>query len=496
MRNGRWIGLSALLLILSFPPFDLGGLAWGALVPWLIALKGASGRQALRRSAAMGLLFFAGTIWWISYVTVPGLILLVAILALYFAAWGLLARRLLASPAPGSATLLGLPAAWAILEYARSILLSGFGWNLLAHTQWNWIRLIQIADLTGVYGISFLVVMVNVALYQVIVGRGSGVVRRWVPLGVALACLAAASLYGFLRLPGIGSLPQGEFRVAVTQGNIPQPEKWDLEFQETIWRRYEALTIEAAQRKPDLIVWPETAVPDYLDDLRVISRLKSIARRAGAALLVGAPFSAGERLFNGAALVEPEGPLRQRYDKIHRVPFGEYVPMGPLLGWLRRFVLMGNFSPGGRFTVFRPSDGAVAPFSVLVCFEDLFPGLCRRFAHEGARWHIVITNDAWFGRSAASLQHLQCSVFRAVENRIWIARAANNGWSGFISPAGVRTESIPRFVPGLAVGSLPIEEGGSLYTRWGDWFLLLCALLLGSAFLPQTKGYNKRFTPS
>lgn len=452
-RHVKLLLTSALLLILSYPPFDLGWLAWGALMPWLMAIERSTPRQAFWRSYGIGVLFFSGTIWWLVHVTVPGTILLVFFLALYFAAWGWLARRLLV--AGRWSLVFELPLVWVILEYLRSMLLTGFGWNLLAHTQWNWIPVIQIADLTHVWGVSFLIVMVNAALYLVIRGR------RF-PLAMALALLGVAFGYGTHRLNALDSSahPASAFKVAVVQGNIPQGRKWDEVFAQSIWKTYEELTLRAAQDKPDLILWPETAVPGFLEDQAVYNRLSLIARAVHTPLLVGVPVGEGDRIFNSAVLMDGEGNIRQEYRKLHLVPFGEYVPLGPWLSWLRKFILMGEFSPGHARTVFDPAPltrHPSAPFSVLICFEDLFPDLAGRFVHQGARWLVVITNDAWFEKSSASLQHLQASVFRAVEQRVWVVRAANTGWSGFIDPAGRRLpfpRQARRFQPGIAVAEV------------------------------------------
>ncbi len=448
---------SSFLLILSYPPFDLGWLAWGAFVPWLLSLEKATPRQAFLRSTVVGLLFFGGTIWWIGHVTIPGLVLLVAYLALFFGAWGWLANRFVVR---GSwFVMLGLAGAWVLLEILRSILLTGFGWNLLAHTQWNWIPIIQIADVASVYGVSFLVALVNIAVWQAVRGQK-------LCLLLSVLCLLSVWSYGTLRLRQLSDPSFPSFTVAVVQGNIPQTQKWDEAFAEAIWKRYEWLTQEAAKSRPDLILWPETAVPDYLEDPGVSARVTRIASEVKVPLLVGGPFGVDSGdVFNSAALIDPEKGIVERYDKLHLVPFGEYVPLGPLLSWLRRFILMGDFSPGHRWTVFSlpviarsgATNQSLPSFSVLICFEDLFPGLARRFVREGARWLVVITNDAWFGRSAASLQHTQCSVFRAIENRVWVVRAANTGWSGFIDPAGRRLpppHQVPRFEPGVAAATL------------------------------------------
>jgi apolipoprotein N-acyltransferase len=409
-----------------------------------------------------------------------------------------------------------LPASWVALEYLRSHLLTGFGWNLLAHTQWNWIPLIQIAGLTGVWGVSFLVVLVNAAL-SVVMGRGSwGMGRKAMPLVLAGCCLLSSFLYGQARLRRFDSHsqltthnPSRFLKVALLQGNIPQPEKWDEDFQEAIWKRYEELMGETVSMKPDLIVWPETAVPGYLEDYVIAERLQRISRSAGAEMLVGLPTEDLESglPYNSALLLDREGREKARYSKIHLVPFGEFIPIKPIFGWLKKYYPVADFAPGKEWTVFHPTPSPpLSPrggeglgegaFSVLVCFEDIFPEMARRFVREGAGWLLVITNDAWFGRSAASLQHLQCSVFRAVENQVWFGRSANTGWTGFVDPAGRRLPKpgqIPRFKAGVAVAELPVLPAGrTLYTRWGDWFPILCLGLTGLALIIKSYGGNSR----
>ena len=462
----------------------MGALAWVALLPWLRELSDATPRQAFWRSYWIGILFFAGTVGWLRHVTLAGTILLVIYLALYFGVWGWLAQRFIVRRS--WKMFLVLPAGWVILEYVRNLLINGFGWNLLAHTQWNWLPLIQIADFTGVYGVSFLVVLGNLLLGQVVTGQKATARISISVLGAAGLCLAGVLGYGQIRLRQVDRFEAPSFKVAVVQGNIPQPEKWDEAFAEGIWKRYEQLSQTAAQGRPDLILWPETAVPGFLEDPRVAQRLSSLVRRSGTPMLVGVPTEDGDdRLFNSAVLLGAQGEPIARHDKLHLVPFGEYIPLKPIFGWLKNVVVIGDFSPGHRFTLFQASDSSgapKAPFSVLICFEDLFPGLSRRFVKGGARWLVVITNDAWFRRSGASLQHLQASVFRAVENRVWVARAANTGWSGFIDPAGRRLTSphqIPRFQPGVAVAEMKAGPADSLYTRWGDWFPWGCFFLLG-----------------
>ena len=507
----RWGGAlsSGLLLLFSYPPFDQGWLAWVALVPWLAALRSAGPRAGFALGTLAGLVFFGGSLWWMAHVTVAGTLLLVAYLALFFGAWGLFAQWVIGRDRASGGSLgspIILAAGWALLEYLRAVLLTGFGWNLLAHTQWEWIPLIQVADLAGAYGVSFVVVLVNGFLHRALqVRTASG---RAGSLLLAAAAIAGCLAYGWFRLAPT-PLPvthrvSPARSVALLQGNIPQTLKWEESFREEIWQRYEALTLEAAGERPDLIVWPETAVPGFLGDPSVGERLDRVSRSARIPLLVGVPTEerGTGRLFNSALLLDAEGNRVERYDKLHLVPFGEYVPLKPLLGWLNNVVPIGDFSRGRRFTIFRlktvPGTGtvpgtegfSVPPFSVLICFEDLFPGLSRRFVREGARTLFVLTNDAWFGHSAASLQHLQASVFRAVECRVPVGRAANSGWTGWVDPFGRRLPppaQAERFETATALAPWSPGPGRSPYLRWGDWFVGVCLLGVGWAFLPSRR---------
>jgi apolipoprotein N-acyltransferase len=240
----------------------------------------------------------------------------------------------------------------------------------------------------------------------------------------------------------------------------------------------------AAATRPDLIVWPETSVPGYLGvEEELTQRLIGLAQDAQRPLLVGSPIPVISpevlSLQNSAILMDDAGNLVGRYDKLHLVPFGEFIPFERAFPWLRTVLPpIGDFVPGKEYTVFRAPP--VPPFSVLICFEDIFPELARRFVQEGAQWLLVITNDAWFGPTAAAYQHAQASTFRAIELRVPIARAANTGWSGCIDPAGrwlgrVRDQDGRElFVAGTHTCEVPLSPAISVYRRWGDWFAWLC----------------------
>ncbi|MBI4355708.1 MAG: apolipoprotein N-acyltransferase [Candidatus Omnitrophica bacterium] len=496
--------LSAILLRLSFPTPSLWYLAWIALVPWLVALRGVTSRQALWLSYLCGLMFFGSLVYWVIHVTLVGLICLTAYLALFFGVFGFVLTRLRTSPArPGRADL-GLrdvviaPSLWVVLEWLRGWLFTGFPWGLLGYSQAPALPVIQIADLFGVYGVSFLIVLVNAGIAALITRQRSSAVV-WSALLPAV-CVAGSLGYGFhcLSQPLAGT----SLRVAVVQGNIPQEEKWEPQLQREIFDGYVSLTRSLATQQPQLVIWPETSVPGYLSqEPRMRSELAGLARDLHAHLLVGVPTEIEDRgrwtNLNSAALFSPLGAIDGRYDKLHLVPFGEMVPPG--LGWIRRFAWIGDFIPGQEATVFLLDDMGMKA-SALICFEDVFPELARRFVRQGAKFLINITNDAWFHQTGAAWQHAQASILRAVELRVPVARAANTGVSGFIDAQGRvlgtvhDAEGQTLFVRGTAIAILTVPPAGrrSGYARWGDWWLVVAATALAAVLLPRRTAHNRK----
>ena len=488
---------SATLLIVSFPNFNQPWCAWIALVPWLLLVRGAKPRAAFWWSYVIGLLFFLGSLWWLIHVTLVGWLVLCAFLALYFGLFGLIASHAFTFHIPRFTFHIVIAAAWVALEYARSHLLSGFGWNLLAYSQTPWKPVIQIADVTGAWGVSFLIVLVNSGIAEVIdrAQQATGNKQQgrpryafaWqviAPIGLTLSAVLG---YGAWRL---AQPQQGPVvRVAVVQGNVPQEEKWDEAHQERIVQRYESLTRQAAQTQPQLIVWPETSVPGYLGlDESVTQRVTQMAASVGVPLLVGAPtgWLDGARWYmaNSAVLLDERGAIRQQYNKLRLVPFGEFVPFERVVPWLRAAVpQIGDFTPGKKSTLFHLSlERADMRFGTLICFEDIFPELARRSVRQGANALLVITNDAWFGPTAAAYQHAQASTFRAVELRVPVMRAANTGWSGCIDSRGAWIGSVHNaqgkelFVEGTHLCEVSLGTEKTLALRWGDWFALLSLL--------------------
>ncbi len=517
---------SAVLLIVAFPNWNQPWCAWVALVPWLVALRQTSGRRAFGLSYLVGLAFFLGSMWWLTKLTpfggpmaIVGWLVLCAYLALYFGAFGWMAHQLLGTGDGGQGTgknatgrrrfslslepctlnLLLLPSAWVALEYLRSHLLSGFGWNLLGYSQASAPSVLQVADLTGAWGVSFVLVMMNVAVVTALERRPSG--RRAAAVIAAGLVMLGTAGYGRYRLaqPVSGS----HVTIAVVQGSIPQDEKWDEARKPVIVAQYAQLTLRAAEGHPQVIVWPETAVPGYLElDEPLTAQVRAVVQSVKTPMLVGAPMARAHdgawETTNSAALFNADGVLVARYDKLRLVPFGEFVPGESWLPWLRDILPpIGNFVPGQELTVFKlqgarskvqgvdlePRALSLEPtFSVLICFEDVFPDLARRFVNRGAQMLVTITNDAWFGDTAAAYQHAQASTLRAVELRVPMVRAANTGWSGCIDAKGRWLASVRAadghelFVPGMASCEVTVGNPASLYRRWGDWFAWLCLL--------------------
>ncbi|MCM8782363.1 MAG: apolipoprotein N-acyltransferase, partial [Candidatus Omnitrophica bacterium] len=402
-----WSALSGILLTLSYPVFNFEFFAFFSFVPLFLAVKNATLKKAFFLSYISGLVFFIVTIYWLIHVTLLGLILLVLYLSLYFGVFGIFLKLL--TPDSKFQAIITIPAVWVLLEWLRSILLSGFGWALLGYSQYLNLPVIQIADITGVWGVSFLVMMVNVGIWRLIAEK------RKKEILVSMICLLIVLGYGYFKLSR--RIDGKVLKISVIQGNVPQHEKWDERFKEEILARYETLTKKAAMETPDLILWPETALPGIVDEEpQLLELVLKIAKDVKIPMLVGAVTREGANYYNSAILISEKGKIIGRYDKLHLVPFGEYVPFEKYYPYLRTLigVPIGDFVAGKEYAVLKTED--LNEFSVLICFEDIIPVLSRRFVERGAKFLVNITNDGWFMRSSAPYQHAQASVFRAVEN--------------------------------------------------------------------------------
>jgi apolipoprotein N-acyltransferase len=486
--------VSSLLFIASFPPFGLGLLALVALAPLLLALEGA--RRPFLLGWLSGWVAFTGVAWWVYYamahfggippfVAVPLMLLMTAVMAFFWGLFGWAYSRLRRS-LPAVPAIVAVPVLWTASEYLRAKLPDlEFPWALLGNALSRQLALIQVADLGGVWAVSFLAALLGAGCAALARSpRGRGWNAGWRPLAVSLAALAICAVYGGLRLAE--PAPERAVKVAVVQGNVSQSVKWDRRFREETFGTHEELTREAARGGADLISWSESATAFfYQREPEYQERLAELARETGAPLLFGSPAYetvGGERsLRNRAYLLCAGGEVAGWQDKQQLVPFGEFVPFAKLLFFARPLVqAVGNFEPGEGPRLLGAPERR---FGALVCYEVIFPDLVRRFAAAGATFLVNITNDAWYERSAASAQQFAHLAFRAVENRRPIARAANTGISGFVDANGRVLAASPLFVRGQWAAELPLPSRTTLYTRWGDWLPRLCVLMSLAALL-------------
>ena len=486
--------LSGLLLALGFPKWDLTYLLFIALIPLFWAVPGKSLKAAFGLGLISGLAHFVVLLYWIVYVThVHGflplplsigiLILLAAYLSLYPALWGL---GLSWGAARGLSPLWWGPVLWATLELGQTYIITGFPWEPLGNGLFLHPLLLQVADFSGVYGLSFLVVLINACLWRCLAPPRAQRERRYRYLVGIVVVLALWLGYGYYRLEAVQKLAarSPKLKVAVVQGNIRQGEKWKKEMVLTTVERYAELTrkVKGAQ----LIVWPETSAPFFfLRTPDLTARVQAIAKESGGALLFGAPawdlVSGEERYFNRAYLLSPQGETLGYYDKAHLVPYGEYVPLRRFMPFIGKMVpMVGDFAEGPVGATVKLDGVALGP---LVCYESIFPNLSRAQVANGARLLVNITNDAWFGKTAAASQHMAMAVLRAVENHVYLARAANTGISCFIDAGGHILWQSEIDIPEAHALELPLMPGGSLYTRIGDVFAWGCLILTGLALI-------------
>jgi apolipoprotein N-acyltransferase len=504
MRLRAFAGLfTSLLLVLSFPLADLGGLAFVALVPLLLALRTAPPREAARLGFVAGAAFFGGLLYWLTGVmtrygglpVVAGaaiLALLVAYLSIYVALFAAIVAAGVARLGP--AGYLAAPFVWTGLELLRGRLLTGFPWGTLGATQWRHPGILQAGALGGVALVSWLVVLANAGV-AILLARGAS--RRARLAGAAaLLVVAAAALYGG-RVAR--HLPQGDgeaIPVAAVQANVPQDRKWRSEEQASIVTRLIELSGRAAAEGARLVVWPESSSPlSYYRpggeaarampieaDRGDAERVAAFVRESGITLLAGAVqyrhVGGRMRAYNSAFVSDASGAAGESYDKVHLVPFGEYVPLARLLFFVNRMVqgAVAEFEAGERIA---PLPTPFGPAGPLICYEAIFPEQVRHLA--GAVFLINLTNDAWFGRTAAPRQHLALTAVRAAENHRWMLRAANTGISAIVDPAGRVVAETPLEEERVLRGAIHTRTDVTPYAAHGDLFAWGCAIVAAVA---------------
>lgn len=496
--------LSGMLSFLAFPPYEFAFLGWVCLVPFFLIFKFQNSfKESFFYGFLAGIVFFGGLLYWLVNVTVPGMIVLVLFLSLFYGIFGVCTRFVFKF----SMDFLMLPFIWVILEYARGFIFTGFPWGYLGYTQYQSLNLIQIADFTGIYGVSFLVVIFNAAVAAIFLRSK----RKVTYMVVALLFIILSISYSIYKFNNY--YVSGEFRVSVVQGNIPQELKWDSAFAEGNITKYMDLTEKTIEDSPDLIIWPETSYPYLVENVNDISEISEFSEGNKTSLLLGVVRQEKDDYFNSAVLFDDKGEISGTYKKTHLVPFGEYIPFKKSFSFLREYIdkPIGDFSRGESYDIFSVKSVRLNSteqrmtrmtkfykFGVLICFEDIFPYIARNLVRQGADFIVNITNDAWFGKTAAARQHLQASVFRAIENRVPLIRAANTGVSGFIDSTGEILETVNEdgkeiFVSGIATRDISTHIGRSYYTLYGDVFVffsmgaLLCLLIAGKLAMKETK---------
>jgi len=495
------------LFVLSYalgtPGYDVPGLPFVCLAPFLALTADA---PSVRSGAWRG--WIAGTAgslplyYWIAYtVAVQGklgwflgvlaAVLVSAYLGAYFSLAGAAARRL--AGRFGEPGLWAFPLCWVGLEVARSYLFSGFPWMLLGYAVSGSPLLRQAADLTGVFGLSFLLALSGTSVYLAVLslpGRawGKGLFRA-VPAAAVVLFLFA---YGNASLAGWGreAPPLPQLKVAIAQGSIDQSAKWVPENQAGTLAIYEVLTLQARDAGAQVVVWPETAAPFFYGwETAMTRRIDGIGAGAGIPLIFGAPWydpAEGGKYYNSVFHMDARGVVAGRYDKRHLVPFGEYIPLRALLFFLKKLTAGGeDFTAGTKTTIF---SVAGAPMAASVCYEAIFPAILREDVASGAGWLVNVTNDAWFGDTVAPRQHLAMARLRCVEFRRPMVRAANSGISAVIDSRGDVVASLGLFRRGIVVSEIRPGSGLTPYAKTGETFGISCSIIAALTLIFPLRG--------
>jgi apolipoprotein N-acyltransferase len=487
---------TAILLTLSYAPFKTGFLAYIALVPYFYLLESLERGETFRWSYFSGFLYALGTLYWIGWVTLPGMIGTLLVWPLYISLYSALHIRLRRRTGPWAYLL--IPFLWTAIEYLQSLGELAFPWNTLGYTQSGYLPFVQFAEYTAVWGVSFWLVCINTVVFVALRPAGQPY-RKWFALILVVLFLVPLA-HGLYVLSNDGE--HRSVKVTLMQGNMDPLQKW-ADDPEKNFLIYEQLMAAHRQDETDLYVWPETATPFYLrSEQAYLNRMWNLVDSAKAPILTGSVDIEFNRdgtyhYFNSALFFQQENKGIQRYAKMKLVPFSERVPYRDFLIFRKIKDLLydliwgiGDYTPGHNFTVFTMARKAEEiKFSVPICYESAFPDVVRRFSREGQQFLVVITNDGWFGRTSGPYQHVQIAVFRAIENRTGIARCANTGISCFIDHLGRVSERSALFVEAVQTGRIPLRQGSTFYIEHGDWMpqlaLILSVLGLAVSFFKQ-----------
>jgi apolipoprotein N-acyltransferase len=461
---------SGLALVLAFPPYDLGWLAWLALLPLFRLILSDRPRPAAAAFSA-GVVFFLGLLAWMRPFAVEAWVAAAAICAAFWALFAV-AARFAARRGPAFAAPFLLAAAWTTVEWLRGCGPFGFAWGNLAATQHRALPLLQVVSVTGPYGLTYLLALLPAALAAALRPRAAA--RGPLAITAALVALCLVSGEWMLR-----SAPRrgASLRTAVIQASSTTPTPGSAVYNDRNVADYERLTRAAVANGARLVIWPETTLPEGAAEFSGVRAALARLLPPGGALIGGAFGTASHGgTTNSALAIGAAGNLSGRYDKVALVPYGEYVPARGLFPWITQYgIPETDLTPGRRW---RPLGAAGQQVGAAICFESSFPGPSRQLVREGATLLVILTSDGWVGRESVALQHAALAPLRAVECRRSVARAAATGVSLLIDPYGRAVGSVPLFAQGSAVADLPLRADRSLYVRVGDWPVWLSAALL------------------
>ncbi len=499
LRKTLYVFLSAGLFVMALPPFRLGAMAWFAFLPLLLVLDDArSTGDGLFWGLFFGLVVNSIGFWWLIYPSGKGMIASIIYLSLFWALLGGL-FGLFNSKRNGLGIVL-FPALILFMEFARSFGRLGFPWHDIAYTQSYYLKIIQFADITGTAGVSLWVALLNVLLLKLVMHDISQLnIKGLVKRGTAIFLLFLLPLiYGnnrYKEFSGEGS----ELKVSVLQGNIDPYMKWDRGYRHVSMETYSDMIDSISSEALELVVMPESATAGYWRRKSTkFHMLEDRAHQYDMPILTGTlDYNPADRkeFYNSAYFINPFG-QDEVYFKMQLVPVSEQIPWQEKYQWLRDIDVGGShFTRGQEYKIFELpfGDGLsdTASFAVSICYESLFPDIVRRFRNEGAELLLNITNDGWFKNSPGAWQNLQFNVFRAIENRIFVARSANTGISGFFDPAGRLYRSIGLHKKGAVIGKVDLARNGrTFYTKHGNIlghlaFFLVPVLAIAGLFLKK-----------
>lgn len=491
--------LSGVLFFLSFPPYNNAYLAFFAFVPILTAIDELTAKESFILGCVMGFVFGLGLLYWIyifNLLALPGLLLAFSLFfGISFFLYKYISDRLF------FISVFLFPIVFTSIEYLRSSGYWGFPWGLVGYSQYNFNLLIQISEITGVFGVSFLVLLANTSITFLILSKFT-FNRILIEVVSALIIFFIVFLYGYDAQKKMTKL-KDFVNIALVQPNFNSWENWYATKEKRKNTLY-YLTLQAVYEKPQIIVWPESAIPEYF--IKYDKQLKqyyifnpewknyfeTIFKKYNGYLLINVNFFEDEETYyNSAFLIDSNLHIIGRYDKIHLVPFGETLPFIKnifLMKWLANWLGTSDYSAGSDYTVFQINNYT---FACIICFEDAFGDLSRKFVKNGAQFLINLTNDGWAESQSVSLQHNAIAVFRAIENRTSLFRCTNTGVTSIIDPQGNISKIYPLQKSGILLDSSIINKNiKTFYTRYGDLFanfILIGTLVLTiiAVFKPQ-----------